>query len=127
MIAKLSRTALMLAALAAGVIGISTASATPAAAQAGISIQIGSGGVQFANHHGRSWQGQRHRGGRHHARPQSACSAQQAVQRASRLGMNRARVVRADRRGVVVQGRARGHIATAHFAQARGCPLISYR
>lgn len=126
MIGKFTRAALVFAALATGAIGATAVTPTSAAAS-GFSVQIGSSGVQVVNHHGPRWRSHRDRGGRHHARPRNQCSAQQAVHSAGRLGLNRARVVRADRRAVVVQGRQRGQIKTAHFAQARGCPLIAFR
>ena len=119
MLRKLTRTVLVLAALATGALGVGAATATPAAAgNFSIGVQVGPSGVQLAQY--------RHRD-RRHARPRNVCNPQQALNKASRLGINRARLVRANRNAVVIDGRSRGRPVTARFAQARGCPLIAYR
>ena len=55
------------------------------------------------------------------------CSARDALRKASRMGINRAGIVRDNRRAVVVDGRKRGRYISVAFAQARGCPVINVR
>ncbi|SFB48162.1 hypothetical protein SAMN03159496_04119 [Rhizobium sp. NFR07] len=66
-------------------------------------------------HHGR-------RHDRHHGRP--GCSPWRAEDKASRMGLRRARVVDVSRRAVVVAGRGWHGRDRIVFANERGCPVI---
>lgn len=115
------------AALAA-LLGLGVLSAAPASAQSGVYLGLGGG------HHGPSvgvWFGdsghsyRRHdRRDRHHWQQRRGCSAQQALNKAERMGLRRARIVDIDRRSVDVRGRKYGERVRVSFARAPGCPLI---
>lgn len=106
MLNTFARTVLVAAALAAGSLGLGTA---PAAADS-VRITVDSGSdYRLAQRYDRG------------------CSLRQAVRKAYRMGLNRPRVVRDNRRAVVVDGRKRGRIVTVRFAQVRGCPVINVR
>ncbi|MEO3385249.1 hypothetical protein [Mesorhizobium sp. CAU 1741] len=108
-------------------IGISAFAAMPATAQAqsgGIYLGFGSQGpsigVQF---HDRDRDRDRRHGFRRDR--DRGCSAREAVNKAERMGLRRARVIGENRRVLRVAGRARGHgPATIVFANARNCPVI---
>ena len=53
-----------------------------------------------------------------------ACSPREALRKAERLGLRRARIVRETRRFTAVSGIRRGARVTVEFAQARGCPTL---
>ena len=55
------------------------------------------------------------------------CSPREALRKASRMGVNRAGIVRDNRRSVVVDGRKRGRYISVRFANERGCPVINVR
>lgn len=106
-------------------IGLGALAALPATASADkLVIQAGNGGAGFSvwigdrgrpNWRGRDrWHGPRHR----------ACSPNQAVSKAGRMGIRHARVHRASNRSITVGGRARGHQVRVVFARAPGCPVI---
>ncbi|WP_367718494.1 hypothetical protein AB2N04_09215 [Nitratireductor sp. GISD-1A_MAKvit] len=103
-------------------IGLGTLAAAPTAAQAdslyfGFGIGGPSGGYVYGNS-GRSYRSERPR--RHYR----TCTARQAVRKAKRFGLRRARVVRANRNIIRVVGRThwgREHIV---FARAPRCPVI---
>jgi hypothetical protein len=57
-------------------------------------------------------------------RDRQACSPREALRKADRLGLRRARIVRETRRFVAVSGLRRGARVTVEFAQARGCPTL---
>jgi hypothetical protein len=69
--------------------------------------------------HDRGWNGPRHRPDR-----RDNCSPRLAEDKASRMGLRRARVVDVSRRVVVVSGFDRGGRDRVVFANVRGCPLI---
>ncbi|MEF2549404.1 hypothetical protein VQ045_19875 [Aurantimonas sp. E1-2-R+4] len=120
MFKSLTRSILVVAALATG--GVAT-TAAPAAADGfrfGITI-----GERAQPAHGRSYRGQRDYRDYREYRP--ACQPRRAVRKASRMGVNRARVIRANRRAVVVAGRSRGDRAIVRFAREPGCPVLSFR
>ncbi|AYD01599.1 hypothetical protein [Neorhizobium sp. NCHU2750] len=74
--------------------------------------------VQYRDHHGdRDW-----RRDRHHGRP--GCSPGWATEKASRMGLRRARVVDVSHRVVVVAGRGWHGPDRIVFANERGCPVI---
>lgn len=64
---------------------------------------------------------------RRHHRPAGFCAAQRAIHKARSIGVHRPRVVRENRRVLVVAGRSHGDRAVVRFAQRRDCPVISYR
>jgi hypothetical protein len=115
-------------------IGLGALGAAPASAQSGVYLGLGGG------HHGPSvgvWFGDNdHRRPRHgwnggHGRPgwdggynRRGCSAQQALNKAERMGLRRARVVDVDRRSIEVRGRKWGERRTVEFARVPGCPVI---
>lgn len=57
-------------------------------------------------------------------RGRGGCEPWFAEEKASRMGLRRARVVDVSRRSVVVAGRDRGGRDTIVFANERGCPVI---
>ncbi|MDJ1462563.1 hypothetical protein [Nitratireductor sp. GZWM139] len=102
-------------------IGLGTLAAAPTTAQAdnlyfGFGIGDPSGGYVYG-HNGRGHRAERPRRNR-------ACTPRQAVRKAERFGMRRARVVKANRNIIRVVGRThwgRQHIV---FARAPRCPVI---
>ncbi|SIQ23364.1 hypothetical protein SAMN05880590_102712 [Rhizobium sp. RU35A] len=66
------------------------------------------------------WDGPRH----HRPPPREGCSPWFAQEKASRMGLRRARVVDVNRRVVVVAGFDRGGRDRVVFANVRGCPVI---
>ncbi len=52
------------------------------------------------------------------------CSPDRALDKAERMGLRRARIVRADRRAVRVSGFKFGTRVTVAFANDRGCPIL---
>ncbi|MEC5325449.1 hypothetical protein [Aurantimonas sp. A3-2-R12] len=120
MFKSLTRSILVVAALATG--GVATTAAPAAADGFRFGITIGERAQPV---HGRSYRdGRRYRDSREY-RP--ACQPRRAVRKASRMGVNRARVIRANRRAVVVAGRSRGDRAIVRFAREPGCPVLSFR
>lgn len=108
MLKTIARTVLIAATLVAGSLGLSSA---PAAAET-VRVTIGSGpNIVVAQRYER----------------RGVCNPRQALRKADRMGLNRARIVRDNRRAVVVDGRKRGRIVTVRFAQERGCPVIGVR
>lgn len=114
MFQSLTRTIIVVAALATG--GVATTAAPAAANGLSFGITIGERAQPV---HGRDYRGHRD------YRP--ACSPRRAVRKARRMGVHRARVVRANRRAVVVRGRSRGDRAVVRFARAPGCPVLAFR
>jgi hypothetical protein len=110
-------------------LGMGMLAAVPAQADASsITFSFGSGqgtiGVQYND--GRHWDrgGYRHRGPSYRGRGE--CHAQEAVRKASRMGVRGARVVRHTHRTVHVAGRARGYgPVQVVFANQHRCPVIS--
>ncbi|EIM76859.1 hypothetical protein T8J41_12300 [Nitratireductor rhodophyticola] len=103
-------------------IGLGTLAAAPATAQAdslyfGFGIGGPSGGYVYGNS-GRSHRAERPR--RHYR----ACSPRQAVRKAERMGLRRARVVRANRNIIRVAGRTHWGRQHVVFARAPRCPVI---
>jgi hypothetical protein len=90
--------------------GLSATIGTAAAAEPGLGIY-----VQYHDRD-RGWDR------RHHGRP--GCSPWRAEDKASRMGLRRARVVDVSRRAVVVVGRDRHGRDRIVFANERGCPVI---
>lgn len=113
------------------VIGLGALAALPAAAQAdsfyfGISPHGPSAGVVVDG--GRSYRpgpspwdrGRWERDRRGHR----GCSAGEAIRKASRMGIHRARIARETPRSITVSGRSHGRFIAVSFARARNCPII---
>ncbi len=109
----------------AGLIGLSALAALPATASAdGFSFEFGIGNGGPRLHHwgdGRSFHDYDRPG---FGRPGRGCNEWQAVETARDYGFRHPRVVRADPRKVVVEGRQRGGWARIVFANVRGCPVV---
>lgn len=121
-------------------VGLGTIAAIPAAAEAAsgsVYLGFGSGqnqGINFrfddrGRHH---YRGERHRSERHHSerrghgsRYMRECSPREALGKASRMGLRRARIVDVNRRTIRVAGRSNGHRpATFIFGKAPSCPIL---
>ncbi len=64
----------------------------------------------------------RHHGGGYRDR---GCSAREAIHKAERMGLRRARIVSENRRVIRVEGRTRGRgLDMVVFANERGCPIL---
>jgi hypothetical protein len=104
-------------------IGLGALGVAPASAQSGVYLGLGGGhhgpsvGVWFGDHDHRRPH-HRWNGGRR------GCSAQQALNKAERMGFRRARIVDVDRRSIEVRGRKWGERRTVEFARVPGCPII---
>ncbi|MEC5293562.1 hypothetical protein VSX64_19855 [Aurantimonas sp. C2-6-R+9] len=126
MFKSLTRSIIVVAALATG--GVATTAAPAAADGFRFGITIGERAQPV---HGRSYRDNRgyrdDRGYRDYREYRPACEPRRAVRKASRMGVNRARVIRANRRAVVVAGRSRGDRAIVRFAREPGCPVLSFR
>jgi len=120
MFKTLSRTICVVAALAAGGVAFGTAPAAADGIRFGITIGDGPRHLSPAGHRG----DRGHRGRGHHAR---GCSPREAVHKARRIGVHRARVVDVDNRSVAVAGRSRGDRTLVRFARAPGCPVLRIR
>ncbi|MDP3898179.1 MAG: hypothetical protein Q8Q62_16040 [Mesorhizobium sp.] len=135
---KFLKTAALSALLGATVLG-----AVPASAQSGIYLGLGGGhsqpqvGVYLEDGHSYRRNDQRHdryedrfdrRDDRFDRRDDRveyrACSAGQALNKAERMGLRRARVVDVGRRSIEVAGRARGDYVVISFSRRPGCPIL---
>ena len=114
-------------------IGLGALAALPAAAQAdsfyfGITPHGPSAGVVVDG--GRSYHRpapspwDRGRWGRHHERWDRGCSAGEALRKADRMGISRARISRETPRSITVSGRTHGRYVAVSFSRARSCPVI---
>ncbi|MBO6718317.1 MAG: hypothetical protein JJ913_10215 [Rhizobiaceae bacterium] len=110
------------------VIGLGALAAAPATAQAdSFYFGISPNGPSFGFHSdsSRRWD----RGGWHHNRRhwhRSGCSVRDALNKADRMGINRAHVRRSNRNVIRVAGRKRGHHVAVVFANAPHCPVIRW-
>ncbi|MEM7300921.1 MAG: hypothetical protein AAF468_07535 [Pseudomonadota bacterium] len=96
------------------------AAVSTAPAQAfGHGVGIGIEGPGFSVHFGEPGY-HRHRP---HYRPYRFCRPGRALRKARRMGVRRAHIVRASRRGVVVAGRRYGHRIVVGFSRAPRCPV----
>ena len=108
------------------VLGLSALAALPATAQAD-SIYFGFGtghhrpGVEFfiGGSEGRHYRPDRH--------VRRDCTPNQAVRKASRMGLRNAYVRNNNRNRIRVEGREHGDRVRVTFAKAPGCPVIAYR
>lgn len=120
MFKSLARSMTIVAALA---VGGTALTAAPAAADGfRFGITIGNG---FQPAHGRSYRD--YRDYRDYREYRRACAPRRAVRKARRMGVHRARVIRANRRAVVVAGRSRGDRVVVRFARAPRCPVLTFR
>jgi len=121
-------------------IGLGALAAIPAAAQAdGLYFSFGdragpsagivigeSGGVRHwdrdRDHRDRDWRDRDHRNS--NWRSASACSPDRALNKASRMGINRVRLDDVNRSTITVRGRDNGQRVYVTFARAPGCPII---
>lgn len=115
-------------------VGLGALAAVPATAQAqsgGVYLGFGNQGptlgIQFDD---RGRYDMRDRGWRDHRGPdrryrERGCSVREAVNKAERMGLRRARVISENRRVVRVEGRGHGRrSAVITFANHRGCPVV---
>ncbi|WP_336739758.1 hypothetical protein [Aureimonas altamirensis] len=124
MFGKLIRSAMLTLALAGGATAAAGGLAGMSAAAQEVRIGVGSGPVIQVQ--GRGYD-HRHDRWRERDRDRGGCDARQALRKADRMGVHRARVVDAGRRTVTVAGRDRGGRTFVRFANARGCPVIGQR
>ncbi len=115
-------------------VGFGALAAVPVAAQAdGLYLNFGGqNDTRFGVYAGDRYQGERYvhrdrdwnrdRNWRHQRR--DFCSPGRALDKAERMGLRRARIVRADRRAVRVSGFKFGTRVTVAFANDRGCPIL---
>lgn len=120
---------LKIAAISAA-LGLGTLAAMPATAQAdsfyfGITPHGPRAGVIIDEGHSY----RRHRDRRHDRwdRRDRSCSSWEAVRKADRMGIHRARVRGENRNVIRVGGRARGQHVTVVFAKAPNCPIVRWR
>jgi len=111
------------------VIGLGALAALPAAAQAnsfyfGITPNGPSAGVVVNQGHSYRHRPPHHRDRWQRDRWNRGCSAGEAVRKASRMGIHRARVARESPRAITVAGRSHGRFVSVSFARARNCPVI---
>ncbi len=71
----------------------------------------------------RDWRDRRDRRDWREAR--RSCSPERAVNKASRMGIDRARIADVSRNTITVRGRQYGDRVRVTFARAPGCPVIS--
>ncbi|MGB3501362.1 MAG: hypothetical protein WBA44_07050 [Mesorhizobium sp.] len=129
-----------LAALAA-VVGFSALGAAPALADgvylglggghsgAQVGVWVGDGGRDYRRDRGwdrdrRDYRDYRDNRDRRDWRERRGCQPWQAVNKAERMGLRRARVEDVGRHSIRVAGRARGEFVSLRFAREPGCPLI---
>lgn len=105
----------------AAVLGLSTLATIPAVASAQDS-RPRFGVTGHGDNHNQRPMDNRHRPDRNNYR--MACSSGQAVEKASRIGLRGAHVIRQDRGRVIVEGRRQHRIVRMTFANSRGCPII---
>lgn len=109
-------------AVLSAVLGLGTLAAAPATAQAdGIYFSFGSQGASAGIHVGN--RDRHHRAHRPHRKVQ-ACTPAMALQKAKRMGLRNARVVRSDRRVIRISGHKRHGRSQMVFARAPHCPII---
>jgi len=101
----------------AGLIGLGTLAAIPAAHSEGIYLGFGNNNDARVGVYTGDEDGYR----RHHRR---GCSPERALNKAERMGLHRVRIVDINRRTVKVSGRQYGDRVMVVFANERGCPVI---
>ena len=107
----------------------------PASAQSGVYLGLGGGrtGPDVGVYIGEDGRSYRRHDRRHERRDdryerrdryERACSPGQALNKAERMGIRRARVVDVGRRSIEVAGRSRGDRVVISFGRAPGCPVF---
>ena len=104
-------------------VAFSTLAAIPATAQAeGLYLNFGGKHDGFGvviGQDGQRW----HKRDRWDRRP-ARCTPDQALDKAERIGVRRARIADVDNRTITVSGRSRGDRVYITFARAPRCPII---
>lgn len=109
----------------ATLIGIGTLAAAPATAQAeGIYLNFGSHQDSRFGAHMRDRNV--HRGWYPEGPRRRFCTAGQALDKARRMGLHRARIFDEGRRTIKVSGRKLGERVVVAFGRQRGCPVRYY-
>lgn len=116
------------------IVGLGALAALPAAAQAdsfyfGISPNGPSAGVvvdQGHSYHRPSnrWDRDRHDNRWQRDRWDRGCSSRDALRKADRMGINRARIIRETPRSITVSGRAHGRFVAVSFGRSSSCPVF---
>jgi hypothetical protein len=134
---KFFKTAALSLALGMGALGVA-----PASADTGVYLGLGGGhrggpevglwlgdsghsyrrGDRWDDRRGDRWDDRR--GGRWDDRRGYGCHPGQALNKASRMGVRRARIEHVGHRSIKVSGRSRGDYVSVRFARAPGCPVI---
>lgn len=109
--------------MALGGLGATTNGAAAAGPDYGIYVQYHDRDRGPPPRHGWRDDGPRH-GWRDDGPRRGGCAPWMAEDKASRMGLRRARVVDVSRRSIVVVGRDRGGRDRIVFANERGCPVI---
>jgi hypothetical protein len=102
------------------VLGMAALAGAPAQADA---LYVGTGGhnglhVLIRDNHGPRWNNSRH------YRPVRFCSTDRALDKASRMGVRRARVAYQNRSVIGIKGHDRRGRITLTFGRSASCPLI---
>lgn len=123
---SLLKTALVAISLAAA--GVGASATTASASNVEFGIVIGGGG----HHGGPGWNGGHNGGPGWHGGPRDGrhggyCAPGHALRKANWMGIRHARVVDVNFRTVRVDGRKRGQLVRAVFANDRGCPVVRVR
>lgn len=113
-------------------VGLGALAAVPATAQAqsgGVYLGFGNQGpaigIQFNDRGRHDLRDRRNHRGPDRRHRERGCSVREAVHKAERMGLRRARVVSENRRVVRVEGRGHGRrAAVITFANDRGCPVL---
>ena len=94
-----------------------------------IDFTIGAPGIYYSSERRHHYRGHRRYMGRYEDRMygRRACAPYRALRKARRFGIHRARVVRVNRRVVVVKGYRYGGRAKIIFGRSRHCPVVGYR
>lgn len=122
---SLAKSIALFAFVIVGAAGTTTATTGTAAAgnlQYGIVVGGTNLGIRVGSHRYR-----RHYRRHHSHYRRGRCTARHALRKARRIGVHRGRVVRANRRRVVVRGRRHRHHVRVVFANRHSCPIIRYR
>ncbi|MDF1609623.1 hypothetical protein PZ897_15665 [Hoeflea sp. YIM 152468] len=118
-----------LAALVVATAGVAASAPAASAGDIGFSLSIGGAGssivVRDRDRRGgwNRFEGHRRDSGRN----RSACQPHRAVNKARRMGLRRAHVVRANHRRVVVEGLRHHRSVRVAFANQRSCPVLNVR
>lgn len=119
------------------IIAVTALGTVPASAQSGVylglggghsgpqvGVYLGDGSNTYRRHDRRDDRRYDRRDRRDDRRVERTCSTDQALHKAERMGVRRARIVDVNRRSIEVSGRARGDRVFITFARVPGCPII---